>query len=68
MGASVTHSSNSGDSVPERALPASTRHGRSEPRRPLAQREGNFVVGCLIGVAVATALWVAIGFAIYSIL
>ena len=32
------------------------------------RRDGNFVTGCLVGAAIATALWAAIGFAVYRLL
>ena len=50
------------------SLPDSAGSVRAGLKQPAERREGNFVVGCLIGGAVASVLWVGIGFALYSLL
>ena len=49
---------------PDAAASEQARPDRFPPKR----HDGNFVTGCLVGGAIASLVWAAIGFAVYRLL
>ena len=64
MDVSLTSPANGIVSDREAARPA---HAGPE-RVPAVRREGNFVVGCLVGCVLSGILWAAIGLVVYHLL